>query len=45
MMTHSDQTGLVTIVVFKLVKGALLLLLGLGLLKLMHADIATVFSR
>ena len=29
----------------KLVKGALLLLVGLGLLKLMHADIATLFSR
>jgi len=32
------------IAVFKVVKGLLLLLLGLGLLKLMHAEIATLFS-
>lgn len=32
------------IAVFKVLKGLLLLLLGLGLLKLMHAEIATLFS-
>ena len=32
------------IAVFKLFKGALLLLLGVGLLELMHTDIATFFS-
>ena len=45
MTTRSHQTGLALIALFKLVKGALLLLVGLGLLKLMHADIATLFSR
>lgn len=45
MTTRSHHTGLAAIAVFKLVKGTLLLLLGLGLLKLMHADIATLFSR
>ena len=45
MTTCSHQTGLALIAVFKLVKGALLLLVGLGLLKLMHAEIATLFSR
>jgi hypothetical protein len=45
MTTHSHQTGLAMIALFKLVKGALLLLVGLGLLKLMHADIAKLFSR
>jgi uncharacterized membrane protein (DUF2068 family) len=45
MTTRPHQTGLAAIAVFKLVKGMLLLLVGLGLLKLMHADIATLFSR
>ena len=45
MTPRPHQTGLAAIAVFKLVKGALLLILGLGLLKLMHADIATLFSR
>lgn len=45
MAMHSHRTGLAAIAVFKLVKGVLLFLLGLGLLKLMHADIATLFSR
>jgi uncharacterized membrane protein (DUF2068 family) len=45
MTMHPHQTGLAAIAVFKLVKGALLLLVGLGLLKLVHADIATLFSR
>lgn len=42
MSTH--HTGLAVIAVFKLLKGTLLLLLGLGLLKLVHAEIATLFS-
>ena len=45
MTMRSHQTGLAAIAVFKLMKGVLLLLVGLGLLKLMHADIATLFSR
>jgi len=45
MTTRSHQTGLAVIAVFKPVKGPLLLLVGLGLLKLMHADIATLFSH
>lgn len=46
MMEHASrhQTGMAAIAVFKLVKGALLLLVGLGLLELMHAEIATLFS-
>ncbi len=44
MTTHSHQTGLAVIAVFKVVKGLLLLLVGLGLLQLMHAEIATLFS-
>ena len=42
--TRSHQTGLAVIALFKLVK-ALLVLFGSGLLKLMHTDIATLFSR
>ena len=38
------QTGMAAIAVFKLFKGALLLFGGFGLLELMHADIATLFS-
>ncbi|HEX5544415.1 MAG TPA: DUF2127 domain-containing protein [Nitrospira sp.] len=45
MTTRHHQAGLAAIALFKLVKGALLLLVGFGLLKLMHADIATLFSR
>ncbi len=45
MTMRSHQTGLAVIAVFKLAKGALLLLVGFGLLKLMHEDIATLFSR
>ncbi|THJ25429.1 MAG: DUF2127 domain-containing protein [Nitrospira sp. CG24E] len=44
MTTRSHHTGLAVIALFKVVKGLLLLLLGLGLLKLMHAEIATLFS-
>jgi uncharacterized membrane protein (DUF2068 family) len=45
MTTHSHQTGLAVIALFKVVKGLLLLMVGLGLLELMHADLATLFSR
>ena len=38
------HTGMAAIAVFKLFKAALLLLVGFGLLELMHADIASVFS-
>lgn len=44
MTTRSHHTGLAVIAVFKVVKGLLLFLLGLGLLKLVHAEIATLFS-
>jgi len=44
MTLHSHQTGLAVIALFKVVKGLLLLLVGLGLLELMHAEIATLFS-
>ena len=44
MTTRSHHTGLAVIAVFKVVKGVLLLLVGLGLLKLVHAEIATLFS-
>ena len=44
MTTRSHQTGLAAIALFKLIKGALLLLVGVGLLKLVHAEIATLFS-
>ena len=44
MTTRSHHTGLAVIAVFKVVKGLLLLFLGLGLLKLVHAEIATLFS-
>jgi uncharacterized membrane protein (DUF2068 family) len=44
MTRRSHHTGLAVIAVFKVVKGLLLFLLALGLLKLMHAEIATLFS-
>lgn len=44
MVTRSHQTGLAFIAAFKVVKGLLLLLASLGLLKLVHAEIATLFS-
>jgi uncharacterized membrane protein (DUF2068 family) len=43
-MTRPHHAGLAVIAVFKIVKGLLLLLVGLGLLKLVHAEIATLFS-
>ena len=45
MTARTHHTGLAVIAVFKVVKGVLLLLVGLGLLKLVHADIATLFSQ
>ncbi len=45
MTTPSHQTGLAAIALFEIVEGMLLLLVGLGLLKLMHAEIAMLFSR
>ena len=44
MTARSHHTGLAVIAVFKVVKGLLLLLLGLGLLKLVHAELARLFS-
>jgi len=44
MKARTHHTGLAVIAVFKVVKGLLLLFLGLGLLKLVHAEIATLFS-
>lgn len=44
MTPRSHHTGLTVLAVFKVVKGLLLLLLGLGLLELMHAEIAALFS-
>src|SRR5512140_999724 len=44
MTTRPHQTGLAVIAAFKVVKGLLLLLVGLGMLQLMHAEIATLFS-
>ncbi len=43
--TSRHHTGMAAIAVFKLFKGGLLLLVGFGLLELMHADIASLFSR
>ena len=44
MTTRAHHTGLAVIAVFKMVKGLLLLFLGVGLLKLVHTEIATLFS-
>ena len=44
MKARGHHTGLAVIAVFKAVKGLLLLLLGFGLLKLVHAEIATLLS-
>ena len=42
--TSRHHTGMAAIAVFKLFKGILLLLVGFGLLELMHADLVTLFS-
>jgi len=44
MLKH-HQTGMVLIAGVKIVKGAMGVFLGLGLLKLVHADVATLFSQ
>ena len=44
MTTRSHQTGLAAIAIFKVAKGVLLLMVGVGLLKLVHEEIATLFS-
>src|SRR2546427_12738354 len=45
IMTKQHHTGMVLIAGLKVLKGLLLLSVGLGLLKLVHADIATLFTR
>jgi uncharacterized membrane protein (DUF2068 family) len=45
IITKSHHTGIVLIAGFKLLKGLLLLIVGLGLLKLVHAEVATLFSK
>jgi uncharacterized membrane protein (DUF2068 family) len=42
---HSSSTGLILIGVFKLIKGLLLVAVGIGALKLLHKDIADVVTR
>ena len=42
--TSRHHTGMAAIAAFKLFKGILLLLVGFGLLELMHADLVTLFS-
>ena len=44
-ITKSHHTGIVLIAGFKLLKGLLLLIVGLGLLKLVHAEVATLLSK
>jgi uncharacterized membrane protein (DUF2068 family) len=44
-MTKQHHTGMVLIAGFKVVKGLLLLLVGLGVLRLVHAETPTLFSR
>ena len=39
------HAGMVLIAGIKILKGALILFVGFGLLKLVHADIATLFSQ
>jgi uncharacterized membrane protein (DUF2068 family) len=45
LRTKQHHTGMVLIAGLKVLKGLLLLIVGLGLLKLVHADIATLFSQ
>jgi uncharacterized membrane protein (DUF2068 family) len=44
MPTRTHHSGLAVIAVFKMAESALLLVVGFGLLELMHAEIATLFS-
>src|SRR3989475_4198195 len=45
MMTKQHHTGIVLIAGLKVLKGLLRLIVGVGLLKRVHADIATLFSH
>src|SRR5438094_10625950 len=45
LRTKQHHTGMVLIAGLKVLKGLLLLIVGQGLLKLVHADIATLFSH
>lgn len=44
MRTRPHDTGVALIALFKIAKGLLLFFLGLGLLELVHAEIATLFA-
>lgn len=44
-MRGPHHTGMMLIAGFKVLKGFLLLIVGLGLLRLVHAEIATLFSQ
>jgi uncharacterized membrane protein (DUF2068 family) len=44
MPTHRHQTGVAAIALFKMGKGLLALLVSLSLFKVVHAEIATLFS-
>lgn len=44
-MTKQHHTGMVLIAGFKIVKGVLLLIVGLALVRLVHAETATLFSK
>src|ERR1700694_4782799 len=43
--TRSSSAGLILIGVFKLIKGLLLVVVGIGALKLLHKDVADVVTR
>lgn len=44
-MKKNNQLGLKLIAIFKLIKGILLLIVGIGALTLVHKDVAEFFSR
>ena len=44
MAARTHDTGVALIALFKIAKGLLLFFLGLGLLELVHAELATLFS-
>ena len=44
MAARPHDTGVALIALFKIAKGLLLFFLGLGLLELVHAEIATLFA-
>ena len=45
IITKSHHTGIVLIAGFKLLKGVVLLIIGLGFLRLVHAEVGTLFSK